>query len=167
MPTPAAQTNRAPASASVASDARLAKLSYTNICRPPLAAASVRNYLRSHDEDKRTDIVPAEFLIHVDGDGRYRYAFGDPTCAVLRSNEALPTIDEVRASIERLRGRLRTEQWARRHAAVDGSGYWFEIIDGDGTPLATSIGFQSRFAREVAIERLQLDAQSALVRARW
>jgi hypothetical protein len=51
----------------------------------------------------------------------------------------------------------------RRHGAVDGSGYWFEIFDVDGTLLATSVAHESRFSRELVIERLQLDAHAAAV----
>ena len=110
--------------------------------------------------------MTSEFLIERDGPDRYRYCFGRARAVMLRSNAAMMTVDEVLASIERLRVRLRGGEWARRHAASDGSGFWFEIVDGDGTPLATSVGYASRFAREVAIEQLQLDAHSAVVIAR-
>jgi hypothetical protein len=132
----------------------------------PVATPAHCDYLRSHDEDKETDIVSAEFVIEPDGPGRYRYYFGRATRITLRSNVLTPSVDEARASISRLRAHLQDEQWVRRHGAVDGSGYWFEIVDGHGMSLATSIGYPSRFAREVAIEQLQLDADSAPILAR-
>lgn len=103
-----------------------------------------------------------QFLIEPDGPG-YRYSFDAAARTVLMSSTAVGSIDEARVWIERLRNRLRSDQWARRHVAVDGSGYWFEIVDADGTLLATSVAYDSRFARELAIERLLLDAHSAAV----
>lgn len=82
---------------------------------------------------------------------------------MLLSSTPIGSIDEARACIERLKARLRSDDCARRHAAVNGSGYWFEILDFDGTLLATSVAHESRFARELAIERLQLDVHSATV----
>jgi hypothetical protein len=107
--------------------------------------------------------VLTRFLIEPDGPGRYRYSLDSAAQTVLLSSAAIGSIDEARTSIERLRDRLRTDQWARRHGAADGSGFWFEIVDADGTLLATSIAYDSRFAREMAIERLQLDAHLAAV----
>jgi len=107
--------------------------------------------------------VHAQFLIEPEGPGRYRYSFDAAARTVLMSGTAVGSINEARVRIERLRNRLRTDQWALRHGAGDGSGYWFEIVDADGTLLATSVAYDSRFARELAIERLQLDVHSAAV----
>lgn len=107
--------------------------------------------------------MSAEFVIEPDGPGRYRYSFDAAARTVLLSNTASGSVDEARASIERLKDRLRSDQYARRHVAVDGSGFWFEIVDDDGTLLATSVAFDNRFARELAIERLQLDVHAAAV----
>ena len=103
------------------------------------------------------------FLIEPDGPGRYRYSLDSAAQTVLLSSTATGSIAEARTSIERLRNRLRSDQWARRHGAADGSGYWFEIVDADGTLLAMSVAYESRFARELAIERLQLDVHLAAV----
>lgn len=116
--------------------------------------------------NKRSDIEAPRFVIERDAAGRFRYAFLASTRAVLLSSMAFGTLDEARASIERLRGQLRSEGWARRHAANDGTGYWFEICGPEGNALGSSIPFQSRYARELAMERLEFDVHAAPIELR-
>ena len=62
------------------------------------------------------------------------------------------------------RARILDAEWPRRYRTADGTAYYFQIAHGDGTLLATSVHYASRFARELAIEIVQLDALTAPVR---
>ena len=105
-------------------------------------------------------MVP-HFRIEGDGNAAYRFVFVAASGTIFLSR-SIPTVEAARTSIERLRTRLAHNDWAQRQVSVDGPAYSFSV-EGDGDLVGSSVLYDSRYARELAIEQMQLDGPAAPV----
>lgn len=114
--------------------------------------------------DTKRHIVGPHFLIERPREGDWGFSFLGASRALVFRGLGFASVDEASAGIDAVRARILAADWPQRFRTADGTTYYFEIAYPDGTLLATSVHFTSRFARELAIEMVQLDALTAPVR---
>jgi hypothetical protein len=112
----------------------------------------------------KTNIVGPHFLIERPRQDGFGFSFVSADRTLVFRGVSYASVDAMTAGIEAVRARILAADWPRRFQTPDGTTYYFEIAYPDGTLLATSVHYGSRFAREVAIEMVQLDAGTAPIR---
>jgi uncharacterized protein YegP (UPF0339 family) len=113
--------------------------------------------------DTKRNIVGPHFVIARAQRGGYGFSFKSASHAIVLHAAPFASVHEATAGIDAVRARIVVAEWPRRYQAADGTSYYFEIAHHDGALLATSVHYASRFAREVAIEMVELDAATAPV----